>query len=402
MKFILWKWQDKNWRSRYNAEHVSIAADMIRRNYKGQCEIYCCTDDANGLRGDIIPAPLPMKAAHLGHCYRRLELFAPEYAKIIGGKFVSVDLDAVITGDLTQIIDCSPDFAIMKDYQGKQPYNGSFWIHQPSTRPQVWQNFYGNEQAVIKQGDRLGFTACDQKVMATILGVNERVYDAEDGFISYKLCVRNKGNLLPFNAKFVAFHGSPKPEDCLNIDWVAKHYRKSKRAIVLGGADCVWDDLASLGNLADTADIIAVNDSGYAYEGEIKYWVSLHPEKFKIWEPMRAARTKETNYIKIGYAKQGKDKRQELSDEYTQNWRNAQGVELSGSSGLFAAKVALEKGYDEIILCGVPMDCRTNIHRGKQWAEFKNYTAAWEAFKDKLLGKVRSQSGWTKNLLGCV
>ena len=61
-------------------------------------------------------------------------------------------------------------------------------------------------------------------------------------------------------------------------------------ALILGGADCVWDDLEAVGRLCDvpSAVVLAVNDVGYAYPGRVDHWCSLHPENFERWEAKRA------------------------------------------------------------------------------------------------------------------
>jgi hypothetical protein len=71
-----------------------------------------------------------------------------------------------------------------------------------------------------------------------------------------------------------------------------------------------------------------------------------------------------------------------------------------GSSGLFAVKAAFEHGFDEVILCGVPMNNDLNIHRGEKWKQFNDFRNGWTDNLNELKGRVYSQSGWTKELLG--
>lgn len=74
-----------------------------------------------------------------------------------------------------------------------------------------------------------------------------------------------------------------------------------------------------------------------------------------------------------------------------------------GSSGLLGAMVGIEVA-DRAVLCGIPMD-HTMRHyhdrkKGQPWKEGKLYRAAWQDEKHKLIGRVRSMSGWTMELLG--
>jgi hypothetical protein len=398
MKFVTWLWGDRNWHSSYGPEHVNLLCDCIRRKYKGNAEFYCVTDNPEGLGDDITIIPLWPDFSELGHCYRRLKAFSKEFGELIGGKFCSIDLDVVITGDLTEIIDNAPDFAIMKDFQPPTPYNGSFFIMEPGARVQVWEEFVKDPHGLIAKGDKLGYCACDQKIIATVLGKGERVLGDSDGFYSYKFAIKQRGNKLPENAKVIAFHGTGKPwhKEYRAIDWVRKNCRYTKRAIVLGGASGVWDELKALGNVAENAAIIAINDSGYAYSGKIDYWVTLHPEKFAGWRQKRIYNGYNMDFVSVGH--NSTNIKPENMDKGMNEYVN--GKLWHGSSGLFAVKVAFEQGFDDVILCGVPMNGDVNIHRGESWKQFNDFRNGWEEALPELKGRVYSQSGWTRELLG--
>jgi len=172
---------------------------------------------------------------------------------------------------------------------------------------------------------------------------------------------------------------------------------RKKRAIVLGGARSVWSDFDSLAELRDTADIIACNLAGYHFPDPIKLWVSLHPTMFPEWITERKKAGYDMNFKTIGFTR---DFKPMLGvDELRGAWGSSQG-KASGSSGLFAVEIALEKGYEEIILCGCPLDKVPNLFNGHHWSEYANYRQAWIDNYSQITGKVFSQSGWTKKLLG--
>lgn len=394
ISFLLWKWGDPKWPSSYSPEHVNIMADCIRRNYKRPHKIYCITDDSVGIRRDINIIPMWNHAKELGHCYRRLFAFSREFAEMMPEKFCSIDLDCVITGDIAGLVDSAGDFAIMKDGIPQQPYNGSFWVHQPGTRIDVWEKFIADPQRMIAQAKRAGFLACDQAIMAVIMGKNEKVFTEADGVYSYKFGVKKLGG-LPANARLIALHGNPKPWDKVGqaLPWVQEHYGYTKRAIVIGGGANVWQELEALGNIKDSASIIAINDAGYAYPGKLDLWVTLHPQKMPAWIQKRKESGFNMDFITVGHGE-----KPQFTDEVSLCWRSE--GRASGSSGLYACQVALKKSFEEVILCGVPMNGDKNIFRGKEWHDFVGYRQAWKEHVDKLKGKVYSQSGWTKELLG--
>lgn len=79
---------------------------------------------------------------------------------------------------------------------------------------------------------------------------------------------------------------------------------------------------------------------------------------------------------------------------HTDDWR--------GSSGLFACAVALKKGHDRIILCGVPMAPNENHYVRKQkWLACPSFVPGWKQKEKQIKPYVRSMSGgYTKELLG--
>lgn len=67
----------------------------------------------------------------------------------------------------------------------------------------------------------------------------------------------------------------------------------------------------------------------------------------------------------------------------------------SGSSAMTGTLAALRMGYERIVLCGCPLT--GNAPEGNPYEAFR---LGWEDQKDKLIGRVKSMSGWTMELLG--
>lgn len=387
---VLWKWKDKRWPNSYSAKHVNLVADMITRNLKIPHRIVCVTDDSRGIDLDIGIVPMWRDFNEIGHCYRRLKAFSKEMKQHFGERFISVDLDSVVTGKLDSLIpgkDC--EFKIAKDTQPPTPYNGSMFYLKTGSRSQVYEDFSPDVSPEIAAA--LGYCACDQAWIAACLGGKEQVWTQRNGVYSFKNDIvrkRGKEGQLPKNAKIVFFHGSPKPEQVSYIPWIKKHYKDNrKRLVVIGGASCVYEDLKNYSPPED-AKVMVINDAGVAYNGRVDYWVTLHSEKLKKWQEQRPASLNQ-DYISVGCIK---NKNVKL-DKITKDW--------GGSSGLFACKVGLELGFDHIVLCGVPMDTRPNIFRPEQgcWPSAIGFREGWEKHLTEIRGKVFSMSGWTKEQL---
>lgn len=68
--------------------------------------------------------------------------------------------------------------------------------------------------------------------------------------------------------------------------------------------------------------------------------------------------------------------------------------EPTGSSALLGALVGIDEGYKKIVLCGCPL-----IGKNVKGYEYSNFRKGWFFHYNHIKDKVRSMSGWTKELL---
>jgi hypothetical protein len=164
---------------------------------------------------------------------------------------------------------------------------------------------------------------------------------------------------------------------------------------VLGGARCVWTDIEAAASLVQQPDtVVVVNDIGIVYP-RADAWATYHPELMAHWRAQRAANQLEpaTSYW--------------TTSEYPACAAYPEFKVLpvaGGSSGLLGACVAIALGARHVILCGVPIDHgMAHWHdrdKGQAWAEGSSYREGWVDRKAALTGRVRSMSGFTRELLG--
>ena len=113
LTFVCWRWQPpQGYRSTFGPETVYALREMLRRHYHKPHRFVCVTDEPEALSGiEAIPiwSDLSTMPSPLGHsypsCYRRLKVFAPDAGELFGERLVSIDLDMVITGDVTPLFD---------------------------------------------------------------------------------------------------------------------------------------------------------------------------------------------------------------------------------------------------------------------------------------------------------
>lgn len=104
-------------------------------------------------------------------------------------------------------------------------------------------------------------------------------------------------------------------------------------ALILGGASSVWDEHAAAEDLLCRGHlVVAANLAGIHYPGRLDAWATLHPELLPGWAAQR---------------KGNSDFRSFTPDDVAERW--------SGSSGLYAAQVALSIGTPQRITPEAPI-----------------------------------------------
>lgn len=172
--------------------------------------------------------------------------------------------------------------------------------------------------------------------------------------------------------------------------------------LILGGAACVWDDIAAYTGPVD--GVVACNDIGADWPGELDAWVSLHPEKFRTagWVAKREANGFPRAKRLFGYCTSVDRMRDEFRTPGLERLATDKTKELgSGSSGLFAAEVALDElGFDNGVLCGVPLSKMPHYFDEADWDQNRRFSKRWLKLPDDFKARLGSMSGWTREFLG--
>lgn len=165
-------------------------------------------------------------------------------------------------------------------------------------------------------------------------------------------------------------------------------------ALVMGGAKCVHEDLEVALSLCRPDVFIAVKDIGIVYY-RVDHWVTFHADR--IANELAKRRSLGNPDPKCIWV----HKRSHV----------AQGVNVpierilvkGGSSGMMGALVGLRLAR-KVVLAGVPMDPGmphfNDRKHGKPWHEGRLYQSYWRQCLPDMKDRVRSLSGWTKELLG--
>jgi hypothetical protein len=160
-----------------------------------------------------------------------------------------------------------------------------------------------------------------------------------------------------------------------------------KTIMIIGIAPDCKKEIKELYSIESKLDIMLVGmDAVGTINFPVQYIVTNHQEDIPVIISKISSDTKNYSQTKIitPYKFTGSDI--VLTPEY-------EGP--SGSSSIVGALAAIQLGYDKIILCGCPLIGKA--FEGNAYEAFHN---GWIYHKDKVFGKVKSMSGWTRELLG--
>lgn len=170
--------------------------------------------------------------------------------------------------------------------------------------------------------------------------------------------------------------------------------RRSGPLLILGGGRCAWEDYGHVRPWK--GEIMAVNDIGAHLHDTVAHWVSLHPEYLPGWRNYRQRHCYGNGQVPICHS-------QLVAEGVDVTWRLGN---LGGTSGLYACFIGLMLGYTEIVLAGIPMD-NSGHYFDPPWTQQTGFSddhatkLSWEWAKVEIFGdRVRSLSGWTRDILG--
>ena len=233
LSVVCWLWGDK-----YTPEHVNRLRAMVRRNLALPHEFYCITDNPEGLDEFVRPVPIWDDFAAWQKHRRRLKIFAPEMRDIFGDRILQIDLDTVVVGDLTPLVDDS-DFRVWKcPSVGKSgfAYNPSFMLMRTGARERVWNEFCAAPHQIAGAARATGWVGTDQGVIGYLLAPHERTWDEGDGLYAFRDHIRgNDGKRLPGNARLVGFYGPFDPADPAlreRYPWLRTNWRSLRMDIL--------------------------------------------------------------------------------------------------------------------------------------------------------------------------
>jgi hypothetical protein len=229
LTIVTFKWSTPGYRANFESRHVNILRRMVLRHYPDPVRFVCFTDDPVGIEPKIQTHPLWDDHRQVPNptgggrpsCYVRLKLWDPAMLELIGPRFVMLDLDTIICGDLRPIFNRTEDVVMWKSPTNEWPYNGAMFMANTGARPQVWNDFDPIKSPALTQAK--GYRGSDQAWLSHCMGPNEAVWTARDGVI-FQNDVWKRQSRKPSGARIV-FTTAGHPPWTARAPWVKEHYR---------------------------------------------------------------------------------------------------------------------------------------------------------------------------------
>lgn len=227
LSVVCFKWHTEGYRATFTSEHVNTLRNMVARHYASPHRFICFTDDPEGIDSGIETYPVWDDYANIPNptgggrpsCYRRLKLFDPAMAEILGPRFVSIDLDCVVVGDLAPVFDREEDVVFWAQPSNLWPYNGAMFMANTGARPEIWTDFDPERSPILTT--QKGYRGSDQ-AWFSYRCPDEATWGVEDGVLYYRL-MKDRSKIPDGARIFFTTAGNP-PWD-LPYPWIKEHYR---------------------------------------------------------------------------------------------------------------------------------------------------------------------------------
>lgn len=183
LTILTWKWGAK-----FSARHVNVLRSMLARRLELEHRIVCVTDDAAGIDTAIETIPIPARHGDSARCRRRMRAFDRTFASAIGDRILALDLDVVLTGDITPLVDRADPLVCWRvGYAGV--FSGSVILMDAGVLDPLWRAFDKDPDGYARRAAPRA-VGSDQAMLNFYLSqsttkIRPAVWTEADGFVTY-------------------------------------------------------------------------------------------------------------------------------------------------------------------------------------------------------------------------
>jgi len=235
---LLWQDPIKYRDYMFEFEHVRVLRSMVARYLRAEHRFICLTSvgEVWGHTLDDGTRYLPLDRKTFRHQTRfaKLQLFRKDIAETLGERILYLDLDTVITDDITPLVDRTEDLVLWRNPrfdEGLTPsrFNTSMILLTAGVRPDLYDDFTEEayQKFVAENGSFPFKGGSDQRWVSDRVSHDNPYWDASDG-------VYGAGALgpppteLPRGARIIFTPGNREPSQDATQEkhpWIKKWYR---------------------------------------------------------------------------------------------------------------------------------------------------------------------------------
>jgi hypothetical protein len=200
----------------FGPEHVNWLTKQIRR-YHGFNPIYLLTDVNDAGLYHHIDVGIPLIHGWKGW-WAKMELFDNTSVLARAEDIFYMDLDTVVTGPLTDLLDTGRTTAL-QGFKRKEGINSSVMLLTKAARTQIWERWQQSPDLWMERYAVKG----DQRFLGDHFGPRFKRWQTThpEAILSYEVDLKKGQYQPPAQTSIVAFHGPPRPWD-VNLPWVPK------------------------------------------------------------------------------------------------------------------------------------------------------------------------------------
>lgn len=233
---VLWKWGRK-----YDASYVNKMSSMLSRHLHTPYRVICITDDPSGVEVECRPLPVLDHYVMSNINLRRLWIFSAEAGDVLGPRILQLDLDMIITSDITPIAFRSNPFIIWRYLAPTAmgfALNPSVMLFTPSDHlASLWRDFVADPLRQYHAARRARCSGSDQSLITywftapipdkLTRSVLVPVWTNLDGIYWSRELQSNASSpgALPPDARIISFHGRRDPkQQASKWPWINEHW----------------------------------------------------------------------------------------------------------------------------------------------------------------------------------
>jgi len=226
LKVICFYWLGDRWKDDgLGPTYINKLYNGVKRNLEQPFDFFCFTNEliTSQIDPEIVVRPIRKMPTNKG-VLPRLYMFSRQ-AGLFGHQVLAIDLDVVITGDLSDIANYDGEFCARSKFAPGQKFklDGDMMSFQAgkTNEKRLWEPYAEDPDKVLQiTGGRERYW---YREVFGVKGADRWDKVAPGQMVSYKRHVRTNNNQLPEDARIVSCHGEPRPHET-KFKWVVENW----------------------------------------------------------------------------------------------------------------------------------------------------------------------------------